>query len=630
MILAEKYQPVLNDRSYSKFTKNSIDYTAWWEEQKLRCRNGYKPTGGSWIPGPYYFYINFCKIERFNEATGRKTVAPPSYRDQDHEYFLEVDLAKKGNYGLIVGKARRKGFSFNNMGLALHEYTFYPGTHIGIGSEVESYVQDFRARTTEAYFGLPTEFRLKYLLNNTDKLVSGYKVKTKQGFVDKGTKSVMHWRAMDPTGKKSAFRGLSLSQCYFEEFGEWKAGKQHYFSTEECFREGNLQFGIPIIGGTSNQIKNDSPDYMEMFNNAEKYNLKALFIPASKVYHGFFDYKTGQSEVVGASADIEQRAVEKLKESKNAYYSFRQEMPLVVEHMFMQSAITPFDLDKINQQIADLTVNKKLNIAQKCRLEWPEGPEGKRIFGAKPLLIYDDHGDCSVVEIPITGFKNLDVAAVDPYHINDAFEEKGKIARKKRGSIGCMYVYRRFANISIPGEMPIFEYIGRPETKEDFYEVCLKICLLYDCQVLVEYNDSGFLEYFQRHNMMRYLKERPRSADAPYSQVTNRYGIHMKDYQKRLAVEKITDYIKKHCEDIYFLELLLEFLDFGKKNTDRVMAFGMSLIFAEDVTQLVSEISKVPDKMFIPHFKRDEKGNVVSVNTKEKNNKFVFNVKLPK
>ena len=122
------------------------------------------------------------------------------------------------------------------------------------------------------------------------------------------------------------------------------------------------------------------------------------------------------------------------------------------------------------------------------------------------------------------------------------------------------------------------------------------------------------------------LKERPRSADSPWSQATNKYGIHMKTFQKKLVTELVDEYIKNHWEDIYFMKLLNEFVVYGKENTDRVMAFGMALIHDNDATKTIVD-EKEEDKRgkdFIPHFQRDKNGNVVSVFS-EKNGKFETN-----
>ena len=144
------------------------------------------------------------------------------------------------------------------------------------------------------------------------------------------------------------------------------------------------------------------------------------------------------------------------------------------------------------------------------------------------------------------------------------------------------------------GEMPIAQYTDRPYTKDEFYDNCLKMATYYNAKLLVEYTDEGFFNYFVKMNATKYLKERPKSADSPWSKVANRYGVHMKAYQKNLIVELVDDYVKMHCEDIYFLDLLEELANFGVKNTDRVMAFGIALLHDTDNVQL--RVKHIDDK----------------------------------
>ncbi len=629
IILAEKYQPYLMDRAkVERMTEGSIEYRDFWRQQIDRCRNGYKPTGGTWIPGSYYFYINFCQIERLDEKTRRKTIQPPAYRDQDHEYFLEVDLAQKGGYGLIIGKARRKGFSMNNMGIALHEFTFYPGSQCGVASEVETFVKDFRNRTLQAYATLPKEIQLRVLKNNKDILVSGYKAKSAHNsVVEDGYKSMIHWRNMDPTGKNSPFRGLSLAKAFFEEAGVYKNLIAHYEQTIPCFRDGKIQFGMPIIGGTSDQATNTSEDFMKMFNEPKKFNLKAIFIPDSKVYPGYFDYKTGISDTARASEYVEAEAQKIYAEAgtnKLSYYIYRQEHPLKVEHMFMQTSSTPFNLDKINVQMGILNTNSQMRIAQRARLDWPKDSNRHSIFMGKPVLVYDPEGEYNIVEPNLEALKNIHVAGVDPYHLDEALQER-RSSQKKTGeetkSNGCMYVYRRFVNTNVPGEYFVAEYCKRPDRVEDFYEACLKLCMYYDCQVLVEANDNGFFNYFIENKAQRYLKERPRAADSMWNTATNRYGIHMKASQKALLIDLMGDYIENHSEEIYYYDLLKESSVFGTKNTDRVIAAGLCLIHDMDATRRnvgMGDDDDQKNKLSIPHWVR-ENGKIKYVGSTKKN-----------
>ena len=636
MIEAKKYSPIIfnkNYKDYSSFKKNTPEYFAFWKEQQKRLKDGYKPTGGTWIPGNYYFYLNFSKIHGLpSPESKRKSMIPPIYRDQDHEYYQEVHHAKygdgkdnKGGYGIIVLKARRKGFSFMNANILLHEWTCYPHSENGLGAQREDYVQDFRKKMLLSYNELPPQLRNKILHNNEEIFMSGYKEKDDGIWVEKGMKSMVHFRVME---KPNAFRGTSLNYMVFEEAGEFLKLKRSFQSSEDCFKEGDVFFGTPIIGGTSNAMEVESDDYMNMYYNASDFNLKPIFIKASKVFGSFFDMSTGSSDVSGAEKFIIKKAEErKATGDLQSYYSYLQENPLEVEHAFFKSGKTPFDLEKINKQIANINTNPNFQRVQNGTLEWPRDNAGKEVFGSTPIFEMDD-GSISedmneekfpfeIVEQPIPGIKNAHLSAVDPYHIDDDLEDlKKRASDQKDRSLGSMCVYRRFVGPNTVGELPVAFYTDRPYSKEKFYENCLKLAVFYDSQILVEYNDDGFLKYFILHKMTRYLKQRPRSADSPWSQATNRYGIHMKTFQKKLLTELVDEYVKKHWEDIYFLKLLNELSVYGVKNTDRVMSFGMALIHDMDENKRIYDKSEESDntKMEgLPEFTRNESGGLITM-----------------
>ena len=609
MISAKLYSPVLYDPAMNpeNFFRGTSAYHRYWDEQHKRCLEGYTPEGGLYIPGNYYFYLNFCKIRLFDEKIGRKVIAPPRYRDQDHEYFNVVNEASKNGQGVIVLKARRKGFSYMNANILLHEWSFYAHSETGMGAQKEHYVSDFYKKLLLTYNNIYPQFRNNYLLQNKDLFTGGYKIKEEGIWVERGTGSMMYFRLIE---KPDTFRGTTLAKWIVDEAGEVINLKKVYFANEECFREGSVQFGTPILGGTSNNMSHDSEDFSDMWYNAEDYNLVRFFVPASKVYHGFFDYETGISDTVGAEKDIKKRLKDK-KSDRLAYYAFKQEMPLTPEDAFVVHGSTPFDLDKINNRIADLSTIKQEKIAQRGVLVWKKNEDGDRLFGQEVEFVADKLGPFLMAERPTFGMKNAHVAAVDPYHISDDLEEYAH--KSKKDSKGCMYVYRRFLGMNVPGEMPVMEYYDRPYTKEDFYENCLKVCVYYNTQVLCEYNDDGFFKYFEKHKATKYLKLRPRSADSVYSTATNRYGIHMKDAQKRILTDLVDEYIKNHSTDIFFLGLLKEMAVFGKKNTDRVMAFGMCLIFDMDNTTRVISDDEAEDLSNDLPYLEERGGRLISV-----------------
>jgi hypothetical protein len=611
MISSKIYSPVIfENQDPARLRKGTSAYHRFWEEQFQRCINGYTPTGGTFIPGNYYFYLNFCKIRLFDEDSNRKEIGAPIYRDLDHEYFLLVDKAQKEGFGVIVLKGRRKGFSFMNANLLLHEWSFFPQSECGMGAQKEKYVSDFYNKLLLTYNNISPQFRNNYLLQNKDIFTSGWKEKENGIWIEKGLGSLLYFRLIQ---KPDEFRGTSLKKWIVDEAGEVTDLKQVLLSTEECFKEGSHQFGVPIIGGTSNKMSHDSEDFMELWYKHEEYNLRQFFVSAAVLRYPFFNKETGKSDIEAGTKDIMKMRADKAEDLK-ALMTFKQEQPLTPEDAFIVFGSTPFDLEKINKRITVLNTNKNERIWRTGKLEWPVDKNGKSVFGGKPEFKVDKAGPMKILHTPIIGVKNAHVSAVDPYHVSDDLEEdKGKQVSKK-GSKGCMYVHRRFIDMNTVGNLPVFEYYDRPYSKEDFYENCLKICIFYDTQVLVEYNDDGFLKYFINKGFGRFLMLRPKSADAPYSQATNRYGIHMKEYQKSLLVELVDEYIKSDVENIYFLGLLKELSVFGTKNTDRVSAFGMCLIANMETKTRVRNTSEEEEQDLLNNLPRYESaGGVITL-----------------
>ena len=55
----------------------SAEYLRFWNKEVDRCKNGYKPSNGVWIPGSYYFYLNYASILSNKEGAGRKSLNHP-------------------------------------------------------------------------------------------------------------------------------------------------------------------------------------------------------------------------------------------------------------------------------------------------------------------------------------------------------------------------------------------------------------------------------------------------------------------------------------------------------------------------------------------------------------------------
>ena len=120
----QRYRPVANN-GHPDINPESVAYQEYWEQERDRCINGFKPKGMKKISGKYYFYLNYYRIlGNDGEAGSRKTLISPWYRQMDHEYFDLFETCKNEGKGMIVIKARDKGISYMNSGMIAHEYTF--------------------------------------------------------------------------------------------------------------------------------------------------------------------------------------------------------------------------------------------------------------------------------------------------------------------------------------------------------------------------------------------------------------------------------------------------------------------------------------------------------------------------
>ena len=68
-------QPAIHFQKYGKYTNlypnphPKSEYRKFWDEEIRRCKEGYvRESDGEWIPGYYYFYLNYFPIMRTKET----------------------------------------------------------------------------------------------------------------------------------------------------------------------------------------------------------------------------------------------------------------------------------------------------------------------------------------------------------------------------------------------------------------------------------------------------------------------------------------------------------------------------------------------------------------------------------
>ena len=592
----QRYRPVPNN-GHPDLSPDSVAYQEYWEQELDRCINGFKPKGMKKISGKYYFYLNYYKILGNDGTTGsRKTLISPWYRQMDHEYFDTFEQCKKNGTGMIVIKARDKGFSYMNSGMIAHEYTFFPFNDVGIAAGLQATADAFFDKTKKGLNGLHSNFKHSVLRDTDGILRSGYKQKNKDGKWEiGGYQSTIICRTMD---NPEVFKGERVSLMIFEEAGEFKHLKNAYMSSKACFMDGNLQFGVPIVGGTGGDITKASKDFMDMYYESDAYNLVPMFIPASRAYYGFFDVKTGAEYVQEAKDElIEERENIAASGDREAYNLHIQNYPLTIQEAFLNTKTARFDNSLLNAQRSRILGSKDYRSQiQQGFLDWEFDKEEKFVVRWRP----HPEGPYKILHHPQEEYNHLDIGGIDSYDQDQAGASD---------SLGSAIIYRRFLDTDNAHDLVVAEYTDRPEKKEDFWHGCLKLAIYYNAKMLVEYTKIGILDYFKRMNALKYLKEKPESAHNPGTKTRNRYGVHMNKQVKALMEDLIDDYIRESVEDIWFLDLIEELSVYGTKNTDRAIAFGLCLIHNVDNYRVQASVKEeINDDWGFTYYKLDRNG----------------------
>jgi intein/homing endonuclease len=118
-------QPAIHYEKFKKYTNlhpNSSptsSYRKFWKEEAKRCREGLvRPSDGEWIPGPYYFYLNYSPILKNKVVPGTKRSERirgfPDVYDGSYLHYHYKQQAR--DVGKHAGELKRRGIGFSYEG----------------------------------------------------------------------------------------------------------------------------------------------------------------------------------------------------------------------------------------------------------------------------------------------------------------------------------------------------------------------------------------------------------------------------------------------------------------------------------------------------------------------------------
>jgi hypothetical protein len=628
--LAEQYN---RTGMYTSAIPGTIEYLDFWQGVRDICVEGFTNSCGQKITGQHFFYLNFCPILGLNEKTGKKSKIFPRFIDLDYEFFHMIEYCRLNQKSLVAVKGRRQGWSYKAAAICTHEFYFYPDSKAVIGAFFSSFSQNTMNMVVDNsnFINTNTEFRKQRNPDLKDFIKARYQATVNGVKVWKGFNSEV--RSISFKDNPTAAVGLSASWLILDEAGVFNNITDTYGYTEPLIKDGSTYTGVALVFGSSGDMDSGSKYFYEMFTNPDKYNMLSFedpFNPNSKI--GFFSSATkgrlgkclnpnskwykqpmtdedGNSNYEAAQDDIEFNRISKRNGlDPKAIHNETTQFPLNWKEAFLRNKGNVFGSPEMLEWLGHLENTPSLRgQAQKGELFFDKGevkwrpndeltyitdfplrkdPKSGQSFTTDSCAVIWEHPEKQDNgEIP----SYLYIAGCDPYDQD----------KSESGSLGSFFVYKRFYRADRTHDIIVAEYTSRPDTAEQFYENCRKLCMYYNAKVLYENQLKGLKVYFEQKNALQYMCEQPGIIRdmVKDSRVQRGYGIHMnrgtngasgiKDqcelYLKKWLYEEVSGETEgtKVCrfQTIKSIPLLKELIAYDRDiNTDRVIAVMLCVL----------------------------------------------------
>ena len=622
---------------YTKLRPNpnpNSEYGKWIRTEIKRSWHGYtRPSDGEWIPGDYYYYLNYCPIQLIKKLPNGQSVRTIDFpRVWDGQYLVQHYLYKARLHGHHASELASRGKGKSYMGAGLLAKRFKLGESETVKEKVLStvtasdkkyiygpnqilnmfkYYIDFQSQHTQ--------FPRQLLTDSAQLLMWESGFKDKETGIRKGSQNaVIGVTTGVNQDKLNGSRGVLY---LIEEAGIFSNLNNLYQMIRPSVEDGQDVYGLIFMYGTAGDDMSDFTSLQEIMYNPDGYNMEknlnvwdkegqgrkwfTFFYPAYLNRANCMD-EDGNSNVTKALLEIcQDRYTVKYNSSDiNAITKRISQYPITPQEAIIRAHSTIFPVTELNERLNQIDNNPNFY--------------NDTYIGD---LVFNGNGEVEFVinnEKPIRDFPTKDnkiTGAIEIYALPEK-DSNGKIPNERyiagadpydddasnTMSLGSFFILDTWTDTLV------MEYTGRPMFANDYFEICRKGCLFYNAKLMYENNKKGLFAYFSMMNSSyllaltpEYLKDKQLIKDTGYG--NKACGISMSSTSlKGYGYERIKNWlltpfttIEKDQEgheievtkaNLYRLKnraLIKELILWNPDiNVDRIMAMVQLMLYREE------------------------------------------------
>ena len=521
---------IFNDQGfYCNKPFRSKDFTQYWEDQKIKCREGviYNDGDKSWyLTRDYYMWLNFLPI--FDKEEKKYGFA--KVRDAQYHMALYEQLAELHYKHSAILKKRQIASSYFHMGKIINTYWFEEGSICKIGASLKDFINDKGSwKFLDEYKTFLNEHTAWYRPSNPEKVLlwqQQIEVKIGNRKTARGLKSKIQGGSFE----KNATTGVGgpCSIFFHEEAGIAPKMSETYEYLRPAMSSGMITTGMFIAAGSVGDLEQCNP-LKEMITNPVANDIYAvetdlidadgtigmagLFIPEQWSMPPFID-DYGNSLVKEAEVAINEERERWKNELNGEQFQLRiSQKPLNIAEAFAYRKASVFPQGILSRQ--QKRIEEKEYPYELIELDRDE----KGIFAKRtnklPISRFpvdkkqvDKTGSIVVWERPVKSPEfGAYYASIDPV-------SEGKTTTSD--SLCSIFVYKNATEVTrtmISGDVEQFlekdkivaSWCGRFDDINKTHERLELIIEWYNAWTIVENNISLFIQHMIARKKQRYL-----------------------------------------------------------------------------------------------------------------------------